>query len=350
VIPKETWYKLLEFATQAPSGDNGQPWRFVVQDDVLEIYNVPGKDTSIYNYNQRGSMIAHGALIENLVIAGQELGFNTSVSAFPSVSEPDCIVRITLDKTEPKQHPLFAAIATRTTNRKKYDGSAITERERSALIQAGNGLLNLIEDKDRISKLARAISVNEIILFSNPVLHKHFFDYLRWNAKEEKLSGDGFFVKTLEVKAPTPVFKMMSHWSIMKLLRKLGIPNKIGSENEQVYASSSAVGFISIPGNQPRDYFEAGRVFERVWLTSTSLGLYIQPTTGVIYMHENLKFGYSGPLTPDEQSQVTDAYEVIRSISEIGARTIAVLFRIGRGEPPSAKAVRIPVSKLVEFS
>ncbi len=67
--------KILEAGVRAPSGENCQPWRFVVAGDTLSIFNIPERDLSPYNFNQLGSMVAHGALIENIVIAATAFGY-----------------------------------------------------------------------------------------------------------------------------------------------------------------------------------------------------------------------------------------------------------------------------------
>ena len=49
---REDIKKILEYAIWAPSGDNSQPWRFEAENDQIRVFNVPERDTSLYNYNK----------------------------------------------------------------------------------------------------------------------------------------------------------------------------------------------------------------------------------------------------------------------------------------------------------
>ncbi|MDP3028969.1 MAG: nitroreductase family protein, partial [Deltaproteobacteria bacterium] len=69
MIPKDIIFKIVEAGTWAPSGDNCQPWRFTWNGQKLLLFNVLERDTSIYNSRQRASLIAHGAVLENMDIA-----------------------------------------------------------------------------------------------------------------------------------------------------------------------------------------------------------------------------------------------------------------------------------------
>ena len=59
--------QILESGIQAPSGENSQPWRFKRErnGDVERVwlFNRPEADQSLYNYEQSGSYVAHGALL-----------------------------------------------------------------------------------------------------------------------------------------------------------------------------------------------------------------------------------------------------------------------------------------------
>src|SRR3989344_3946164 len=90
--------EILSLAVNAPSGHNSQPWKFVVKEDSLQIFNVPDKDKTIFNWNQKGSLTAHGALIENIVILASEKGFEASVTLFPEGQESNLVAEINFSK------------------------------------------------------------------------------------------------------------------------------------------------------------------------------------------------------------------------------------------------------------
>ncbi|MCF7898425.1 MAG: nitroreductase, partial [Candidatus Pacebacteria bacterium] len=72
--------KIINDGVLAPSGENCQPWKFELNGNRLSIFNIPEADMSLYNLKQRGSYIAHGALIENIIISSGAYGYTTPVS------------------------------------------------------------------------------------------------------------------------------------------------------------------------------------------------------------------------------------------------------------------------------
>lgn len=348
MIPREDILKILEAGTRAPSGDNAQPWRFVVRGDRVEVHNVPEKDTSQYNINQRGSMVAHGALLENCIIVAQTLGYSLTPEILPDQSDQNLTVRFMLAKTSPTPHPLHSAIEQRCTNRKIYHAQPLTTDERETLRNIAEHV-HWEYDSGKISELAKAISTNERILFQNKTLHDFFFDHVRWTQEEEIQKGGGFFVKTLEVKAPMPLFKLLRKWGAMKFFNWLGMSKKISQENEKVFASAAAFGLITMPGYTSSDYLAAGRAFERIWLTATSLGLSLQPMLGVLFLHQNIELGKADALSIDEQLLLQKAYHQIRASFHIQEGTTALLFRVGHSAAPSARSSRTPVEHVTTF-
>ena len=61
--------EVINLGILAPSGENCQPWRFKIEGDILSVYLIPERDDSLYSWGQRASLLANGALIENLAIA-----------------------------------------------------------------------------------------------------------------------------------------------------------------------------------------------------------------------------------------------------------------------------------------
>ena len=76
--------KILEAAILAPSGENSQPWRFIVKGNEVILKNDPESDRSLYNSGQRGSFIAHGVelfsceIIEDIL----NLGVGVEIACF----------------------------------------------------------------------------------------------------------------------------------------------------------------------------------------------------------------------------------------------------------------------------
>ena len=102
--------KILEAGCRAPSGSNSQPWRFMVKDNQISIFALPEKDHPILNFRHRGTWVAHGALLENILITSSHLGYKTDVKLFPDKDYPKFIAKIKskpLSKESKSQKTLF---------------------------------------------------------------------------------------------------------------------------------------------------------------------------------------------------------------------------------------------------
>ncbi len=350
--------KILEYAIMAPSGDNCQPWRFSYSENKLNVFNDPESDFSLYNWGQRASMVSHGALLQNIILSSPVLGYKTQIQFFPNKNNGNHIATITFEKNTNKENDVMLhSISKRVTNRKAYDVKKLLYSDRITILKQPDEFtkfakLFLIEDPEKIKKIANAVSVNERILFENEKMHDFFYGHINWTAQEDFLKKKGFYIKTLELPGPALVpFKLFRNWKILSFFNRLfGFSKKIAKQNSIFYASSSAIGIISIPSEEPMDYVKTGMFFQNIWLTATSLGLSLQPLTGILFL--NLRLRHS-PKDFSEQHRIliTELYEAIKKNAEIPkSENVAITFRIGYSDPPSAKANRYLIDHFLTSS
>ncbi len=342
---KDDIEKIITDGIYAPSGENCQPWRFVVKGNVIEVFNLPELDKSLYNYKQKGSYVAHGALIENIVISASRRGYSSSVQIFPRAEE-NLISAITLTKAEAKNEPLFPFVVKRHTNRKDHKQKKLNTEQKNALTSAAKegklGELTIIDDKVSMDKLGKALAVNEQVIFENKKLHDFFYEHILWKEDDQYKAG-GFYIKTLEfLPHQLKGVKLFKAWPILKLLNKIGkVSRVIAKENSEKYAKSGALGIITVNGNANKDYVNAGRVAERVWLTATKLGISVHPCTGVLYFMENIRDHNEKEFSLEHQDAIRRAYADIIKTFKVSGKTTPMLFRLGFAEEASAKAMRM---------
>lgn len=331
-------HSLLQIAVNAPSGHNFQPWKFTIENNALYLSNIPERDTSIFNFRQRGSFLALGALTENIVLLALSRGYETQVRTLA-----DNRVQITFAPTSPKEGPLAKAIPLRTTNRKAFKKTPLDSAHKNAILQAGSGTLRLIEDKKAMNDIAKAWSVNEKLLVKNPSMHSAVFSHILWTEKEHEEKILGLYIKTLELPPPAQIiFRLLKNWNIARILGKLGIGNFIASQNAKVYASASAHCVLAVPTDTPAEFILAGRILERIWLTATSCGLSLQPVTAIPYLAQRVHENDASMFSPAEIDMIKHANDMIRKAFSIPQETIAMTFRIGYDSSPSAHSLKAP--------
>ena len=123
-MDSRTLETLLAAAGRAPSGDNTQPWRFVVDAEAgtVALTSDDTRDVSPMNAGQRMARIAVGAALENLLRAARVRGWEAELLANPRPPRL-AVVRLTRRDGD-ADHP-DEAIAARVTNRRLYDGRPV---------------------------------------------------------------------------------------------------------------------------------------------------------------------------------------------------------------------------------
>lgn len=343
MISNEIIKQILEISVHAPSGDNSQPWHFEVRGSQIYIFNDPDKDLPFYNYKQCGSHVAHGALIENIVISSGKFGFKCKISLFPNGSGNELVAIIDLFTGETSNDKLVDFIKKRITNRKPYKSVSISQDEKIIILKSSREervSLNWIEDRNKIEKISSASVVNEMTVLSTKEIHNYFFRHVLWTEKEEKEKRTGLFMKTLEMKKPQEVaFKLASYWPVMKIGEKLGVIKKIAEDNCNLFKSSSAFISFSAKGNDPEDFISVGRALQRVWLTCSMLNIAAHPITGVLFLNQIVKAEKAQGISSRQQEAIRNAYKEI--CNECGEKDILFLLRVGKSDPPSATSSKL---------
>lgn len=337
--------KILSYGVWAPSGDNCQPWRFGVKDNVLRIYNLPGK-IPFYNFEEKGSYLAHGALIENINIAARDLGYKSNISLFPNPSNKDLVAEIVFEKTERVPQELLDVIKTRCTNRKPYKKEPLSAEQISALensVKDIPGVQNVnVTDRQNKKIIGRASAENEAIVLNTERYHQLFFKHIVWTEEEEKQKKSGLYFKTMELPGPKGfLFKFVSDWNHMKLMKKIGFPKLIVAGNAESYASAGAMSAIVTKNNTPADFVNTGRATQRVWLTATKMGLAAHPISGILFLMQRVLVKQTEDLTAEQIQMIKNAYQEISDAFGKPDGYVTFILRIGKAPAPTANCSRL---------
>jgi hypothetical protein len=340
MVSREQIETIIGLAMQAPSGDNAQPWRFEVENDAIRIYNVPGKDYSPYNFRERGSLFANGALIENAVVAATSFGYETFIQWFPDIANQNYLAKLSFSKNNKPSDPLIESIKSRSTNRKPYLKTPLRQEHKKQLFEEARSMqfgdIHFIEDLASIQQFAKIVSLSDRLIFEEKSIHDAIFASIRWTQQEEQ-EKHGMYIKTLELPPPAQVlFKMLKNWSILMVFNYIGISRFIALQSANNYAASSAIGILIIPDDTNESYIKAGMTFERIWLKADQLGVSVQPVTALAYLAKRVSVGDAGELSFDHTKEITETQNNILKLFGNPSGTVAMMFRMGYGASPSA--------------
>lgn len=343
---KDVIEKIIKVAVDAPSGHNYQPWKFLVKKRKIEIFNLPERDKTIFNYKQRGSYIAHGALLENIAIASSHERYRANIDFFPEKNVPDLVAVVTLKESLPAEESLYKYIPLRATNRKPYAKTPLKPEHREEILKTAREIdgaeIRLVEDSQKIDMLAGAFSLNERLILENYYVHQSLFPHILWTAQDNREKKMGLYVKTLELTfAAKMAFQLAKHWRAARFMGKLGMGKSVAAQNAKLYSSSSAIGLITTADNSKQGFVNSGRLLQRVWLTATKMGLSMQPLAALVYMGHRVIDGDTEKFSEQQVKLITEACIKISEVFDVSPQTISVPFRVGYNGQPSARAIRL---------
>lgn len=75
----------INYAILAPSGHNTQPWKFVVDGNIIRMYPDFQRSLPVVDPDNHALYIGLGCALENLAISAKQDGLKSTVEYFPKV-------------------------------------------------------------------------------------------------------------------------------------------------------------------------------------------------------------------------------------------------------------------------
>jgi nitroreductase len=345
---------ILEDGVKAPSGENCQPWKFRVKENKVSVFNVPEADMSLYNTKQRGSYMAHGALLENISLSARHHGYVASIALFPNPHDETHVADIVFEQGDGVTSLLYDVIHTRCTNRKDFKKETLSDNEKSELVKAVESLsyntFTIIDNEAHMQALGKALAVHEKVLFENKKMHDFFYDHILWDKADEEKAG-GFYIDTLEfLPHQLKAVKLFKNWFLLTCFNALlKVSMMISKENGEKYAFGGAFGVIMMKkGGTSLEYVHMGMTMQRLWLTATKLGIAMHPCNGTLYLMSTIEEYGDKEFAHKHNNIIREAYNVILNTVAPGEKRIGFIFRMGKADSPTAVAKRLP--PVIEYS
>ena len=161
-------------ASMAPSIHNTQPWRFVIEDNVLELWSDRSRQLSVLDPTQRQLLISCGCALMNARIALAAKGFEANVERVPDPGREDFVARLTV-RDEQSGWGMLAhldeEIVRRQTNRRRFEDEQVAPAVLHALIDAAQqegAVLSHVQDRRRREALAQLTQRADAIENADP--------------------------------------------------------------------------------------------------------------------------------------------------------------------------------------
>ena len=260
--------EIVRYAVLAPSGHNTQPWKFAVSGTTIQLLPDFSRRLPAVDPHDRELWISLGCALENLVLAAQAAGYEAETS-YPAPGADFIAVRLTPSASRPDT-PLFDAIPHRQNNRSVYEDRAVPlpDLSRIAAVPAAPGVSPLLlTDTARKEAAIEYIKAGDRSQFGDPAFVKELVSWIRFNAPEALHSFDGLYTRcTGNPDVP--------RWLGREFLSGASAGQQADTSAKKARSSSGLIVLASALDDK-QHWIETGRVYERLALTFTALGVQV---------------------------------------------------------------------------
>ncbi len=351
--PPRVVERILDRARWAPSGDNSQPWRFeVAGDDHVVVHGHDTREWCVYDIDGRPSQLAHGALLETIAIAAREQGLVATATRRTDSPDarPQFDVRF-VPANAIEREPLAEAIERRAVQRRPLRMRALRPPEKAALQAAvGDGYeVRWLEGASRAKTALLLFHYAKLRLVA-PEAYAVHRDVIAWNSRfsETRVPDAAIGLDPLTTRLMAWI---MQRWSRVEFFnRYLAGTVAPRVQLDLVPGLACAAHFLIVATREPTtidDYVAAGRAMQRLWLTATTLDLWVQPEmTPLIfaaYARRDRAFSRKAGIA----SRARELAARLQQIIGDDAQRAVFMGRIGAGSAPRARSLRRPLAELL---
>ncbi len=353
-ITKEQILKLIEAGIQAPSADNGQPWKFKIFDDGFELWLDETNMGLFFDVKQVATYMSCGALLENVVILAEAMGFETDISYFSDSPTRFARFAFACSGKQSNEEGVRQIIFNRHTDRnlfqfnKKIPDDLMDEL--AGLVQA-NEFYRLCTYSTPQAKKAiiQTVTATDTIRFIHKKIHEDFYQVLRFGKTAEQ-TLDGLAAKTLGIEAfMIPILQMLKPWWLVKLLNYIGLHHVMAFRGTWLPMKASSQ-IVSIVHTGPANYEEFGRIMQRFWLQANNRGLSVQPLGALPLFLARLHLVQGEGFTAEQLETVIGletGFEAVTPGFSKESDQLVMLFRLGYSKRSVAKPFRRKVESFL---
>jgi hypothetical protein len=258
---------LLRYAILAPSTRNTQPWRFAVRTNTISVFADLERRQPVSDPDKRELYISVGCALENLLVAAEHHGLGHEVTYFPDDGDEEFVAHVAF-APDGVPSPWRAGITLENILRRHNDNGVYRPlplpqeaRRRLDACQVDSELRLDLTDDRFFRRWIHGLTVEADRLdFRNPAFRKELAYWV----------GRGAF-------GDRKVFARLAR----VVVARLDLSEPIARQDEAIVDSAALLGLISATGDTHRIHVRTGQLFERVWLTATTMGINVHPMSQI---------------------------------------------------------------------
>ncbi|MGH8246505.1 MAG: Acg family FMN-binding oxidoreductase [Gammaproteobacteria bacterium] len=340
--------KVASHGILAASAHNMQPWRATLdQQDQMSFWlfvDPEGLTPEVDPY-ARQIVITQGTFLEYMRIAGEQLGYRTSIVLFPNGEfDQDAstaslkakpVAKVTLQHAEPKPSSLYDDMFTPDTSRVAYQETKLTEDQIRQLrdLNTFEGIvLEFFQDEANLDRLHQFAEAGTRIENDVPGIAALSSKIFRPNEYQKNKYRYGFSLEGGGMSGPM----MYLLEALLTALPSMNSPeaakNTAIDQTRLAIANTPAYALIITRDNSRSAQVDAGLLYSRFQLAAATMGFAMQPMSQVL----------------EEFPQMREQYEAVHKAYAPQGGTIQMLIRVGKPVKQVPRSMRRDVREIIE--
>lgn len=346
---------LVEAVKKAPSGGNNQPWRLHYQNKKLHLFLDENAAQAYLDPQFVSSYTSIGCAIENLLLAAAVKKLKVQWLLTPELAPKHLAVFQFFDGVEATEEELLLAqqISLRHTNRKSPQRAAIEDNEitylKKLVADTEGANLTFVKDLAQLKNLAQIATATDLFRIFIPEAHEDFITKeMRWTIEQTNQTQDGIGIHTLDLNNNDQLgIQLLRDRRMIDFLEKINGGGAFARLLNQQFMSSSAIGLISLPGNQVSSWIQGGIAAQKMWLGATALGLQIHPVNVPLLFFYKNSIEKSLTLTENQKHYLTKAETELNTIfNKPENQTAMFMFRVFKASASPERTIRKSNNKI----
>lgn len=343
---------VINAAILAPSGDNTQPWRFIVDGNAstISVEVDAQRDMSPMNAGQRMSRIAVGAAVENMLLASQHNGWAADLVG---QTNSQSTVKLQGSKLTEPGGEVPELLLRRVTNRRLFAGSAIEPKEIRTI---ENGLSSppgirvvLITDRGALTSVASAIGRADALMFGVGSVRRAFLKNVRLDRPPLEPVEEGLSVGSLELGWGERFGLRLLGAIPDGLFRLSGMANAMQAKARSLVGSAGGMCVILCDQSDPLSDFKVGRQMQRTWLRLTALNYAVQPMMSLPVLGNLVQHDPAGAARSVANATAELSSTLLPILDSTSSERIAAILRFGKAPPPTGRTGRRDASSITQI-
>jgi hypothetical protein len=272
---------LVRAAVLAASAHNSQPWLFRLATNRIDLYAATARNIGTMDPLRREMYISLGCALENLLLAADAHGLASAVRLMPDSADSTFVARIDLTAGPSHRSALYEAIPKRHTNRAAYAAKTVGPealRAMEALIDMPDvGVVWLTSGSQKRAFGDLTNRATEAII-ADPDQAADDFAWYRGDWTQLQAHKDGL---TLDTAGVSPLIRTVG--KVLGVSRKQSDQGWVTATRDTQLPTAAAFGMLVVrQAGDNAQRIQAGRVWQRLQLWTTSEGLAMQPLNQVV--------------------------------------------------------------------